>query len=199
MTLGIARPSIPTPLIPAVTRPAAPDPRNAGEDPARIRATIARAPLFAALPINAIEDLTARIAVRKVAVGAAVVAQDEPGDAMFVIMTGRVKVVMFGESGREVTLSLLRAGDSFGEMSLFDHAPRSAHCLAIDRRGRARVERRAAQRVERRDRAVHVDGCRTVKRKIDVFFVFVLPQEAAARRRGRSHQHQRGEDPHHGQ
>ncbi|HUS33112.1 MAG TPA: cyclic nucleotide-binding domain-containing protein, partial [Kofleriaceae bacterium] len=91
-----------------------------GEDPARIRATIARAALFAQLPINAIEDLTGRMTVRKVAVGSAVVSQDEPGDAMFLIMNGRVKVVMFGESGREVTLSLLRAGDSFGEMSLFD-------------------------------------------------------------------------------
>jgi CRP/FNR family transcriptional regulator, cyclic AMP receptor protein len=41
-------------------------------------------------------------------------------------------VVIFGESGREVTLSLLRSGDSFGEMSLFDQAPRSAHCMAIE-------------------------------------------------------------------
>src|SRR4026209_135593 len=60
MSLGIARPL--TPMMPA--RPTtAPDPRNLGEDPARIRATIARAPLFAALPISAIEDLTARVTV----------------------------------------------------------------------------------------------------------------------------------------
>src|SRR3954464_8066003 len=128
MTLGIARPAVAAPMMPVRTL----DPRVGGEDPARIRATIARAPLFAALPISAIEDLTARVSVRKCAVGSAVVAQDEPGDAMFVIMTGRVKVVIFGESGREVTLSLLRSGDSFGEMSLFDQAPRSAHCLAIE-------------------------------------------------------------------
>src|SRR3954471_19424211 len=131
MTLGIARPVI-APVTAASAPVRAPDPRVAGEDPARIRATIARAPLFAALPISAIEDLTARVTVRKVAVGSAVVAQDEPGDAMFVIMNGRIKVVIFGESGREVTLSLLRAGDSFGEMSLFDQGPRSAHCLAIE-------------------------------------------------------------------
>jgi CRP-like cAMP-binding protein len=131
MTLGIARPVLP-PATAASAPVRAPDPRVAGEDPARIRATIARAPLFAALPITAIEDLTSRVSVRKVAVGSAVVAQDEPGDAMFVIMSGRVKVVIFGESGREVTLSLLRSGDSFGEMSLFDQAPRSAHCLAIE-------------------------------------------------------------------
>src|SRR2546423_13106184 len=121
MTLGIARPVAPPPspsTLPARPAPV-PDMRAAGEDPARIRSTIARAPLFAALPISAIEDLTSRVSVRKVAVGSAGVAQDEPGDAMFVIMTGRVKGVMFGESGREGTLSLLRAGGSFGEMSLF--------------------------------------------------------------------------------
>ena len=124
MTLGIVRPSAP---------PSGPfrAPASA-EDPARIRAAIARAPLFAALPISAIEDLTGRVVVRRVAVGQAVVNQDEPGDSLFVIMTGRVKVVIFGENGREVTLSLLRPGDSFGEMSLFDGAARSANCVAIE-------------------------------------------------------------------
>ena len=99
MTLGIARPVQPMPQVARVVAPEMRPVGPAGEDPARIRATIARAPLFAALPISAIEDLTARVSVRRVAVGAAVVAQDEPGDAMFIIMSGRVKVVMFGESG----------------------------------------------------------------------------------------------------
>jgi len=117
MTLSIARQPIP---------------RSTTEDPARIRATIARAPLFAALPIPAIEDLTQRVTVRRVGAQATVVSQDEPGDSMFVIMSGRVKVVIFGENGREVTLSLLRPGDSFGEMSLFDGEARSANCIALE-------------------------------------------------------------------
>ena len=53
MSLGIARPAAP-PVMPV--RPTTPEPTRPaviGEDPARIRATIARAPLFAALPINA--------------------------------------------------------------------------------------------------------------------------------------------------
>ena len=122
--LGIAR-------SPSQPQSMGPRPLTA-EDPARVRAAIARAPLFAALPISAIEDLTGRVAVRRVHVNATVVSQDEPGDAMFVIMTGRVKVVIFGESGREVTLSMLRPGDSFGEMSMFDGASRSANCVAVE-------------------------------------------------------------------
>lgn len=117
MTLSIARPIN----------------RAAGhEDLARIRATIARSPLFQALPIPAIEDLTQRVAVKRVSAQTTVVSQDEPGDSMFVIMSGRVKVVIFGENGREVTLSILRPGDSFGEMSLFDGEERSANCIAIE-------------------------------------------------------------------
>ena len=120
MTLSIARPARTLP------RPGSP------EDPARIRATIARAHLFQALPLSAIEDLTQRVQVRRAAAGSTVVSQDEPGESMYVIMTGRVKVVIFGENGREVTLSILRPGDSFGEMSLFDGEVRSANCIAVE-------------------------------------------------------------------
>jgi len=121
MTLSIAHPRSNR-----FNRPSSP------EDPARIRATIARAPLFTALPLSAIEDLTQRVSVRRVSVQTSIVSQDEPGDSMFVIMTGRVKVVIFGENGREVTLSILRPGDSFGEMSLFDGEDRSANCIAVE-------------------------------------------------------------------
>lgn len=122
MTLSIAR----TPD--SLSRPLSAPMR--AEDPAKIRATIARAPLFAALPIPAIEDLTQRVTVRRITAHHTVVSQDEPGDSMFIIMSGRVKVVIFGENGREVTLSILRPGDAFGEMALFDGESRSANCIA---------------------------------------------------------------------
>ena len=128
MALGIARPQLPTTTISTVLGRAAVNP----DDPARIRASIARAHLFAALPISAIEDLSQRVTVRRISASAAVFSQDEPGDAVFVLMSGRVKVVLCGESGREVTLSILRPGDSFGEMSLFDGGSRSATCIALE-------------------------------------------------------------------
>ena len=59
------------------------------------------------------------MSVRKVAVGSAVVAQDEPGDAMFVIMNGRVKVVIFGESGLPTARSSYRAGKLHGLSSWY--------------------------------------------------------------------------------
>jgi CRP/FNR family transcriptional regulator, cyclic AMP receptor protein len=59
-----------------------------------------------------------------------IVTQDEPGDAMFIIAKGRVKVVLYGDNGREVILTLLKSGEFFGEMALLDDLPRSANVIA---------------------------------------------------------------------
>src|SRR3989442_2118021 len=58
--------------------------------------------------------------------------EDDPGDALYVVATGQVKVVLIGEDGREVILSVLGEGDFFGEMSLIDEEPRSAHVIAME-------------------------------------------------------------------
>lgn len=126
MSLNIVRPTHSIPMLSSASRV------PPLEDPARVRAAIARAPLFAQLPISAIEDLSSRVTIRRVAAGSSIISQDEPGDSVFVIMNGRIKVVIFGENGREVTLSLLRQSDSFGEMAMFDQTTRSANCLAVE-------------------------------------------------------------------
>jgi CRP-like cAMP-binding protein len=102
------------------------------EDSARIRTALARAPLFSSLPAPAVDDLTGRATLRKVPTQGRIGAQDEPGEAMYLVLSGRVKVVIFGENGREVTLSLLRPGDAFGEIALFDGKARSASCIAME-------------------------------------------------------------------
>ncbi len=56
--------------------------------------------------------------------------ENDPGDALYVVLGGQVKVVIVGEDGREVILSILGDGDFFGEMALIDDLPRSAHVIA---------------------------------------------------------------------
>ncbi len=58
--------------------------------------------------------------------------EDDPGDALYVVASGRVKVVLIGEAGKEVILSVLKDGDFFGEMALIDDEPRSAHVIAME-------------------------------------------------------------------
>jgi CRP-like cAMP-binding protein len=98
----------------------------------RFRALVGASALFRGLPPSALDDLTRRFQVRTRPAGALLVSQDEPGDSVFLIAEGRVRVSLFGESGRELTLSQLQRGDFFGEMSLLDGRPRSANVVAID-------------------------------------------------------------------
>jgi CRP-like cAMP-binding protein len=104
------------------------------EDPRldRYRGLLSRSPLLRGLPQSALDDLASRMQLRTRAAGVVIVAQDEPGDAMFLVVQGRVKVALFGENGRELTLSVLGLGDFFGEMSLIDSRPRSANVVSME-------------------------------------------------------------------
>ena len=58
-----------------------------------------------------------------------VIKQGQPGDAMFLIMSGELRArTLIG--GRETILATLGTGDFFGEMALFDRGPRSADVVA---------------------------------------------------------------------
>ena len=102
------------------------------DEAARIRATLARVDIFRDLPREAIEDLSRRVRLRRVLGGAPVFQQDDAGDALYIILAGRVKIVMTGGRGREVTLAVLRPTEIFGELALFDGSARSAAAVAID-------------------------------------------------------------------
>lgn len=88
--------------------------------------------LFANVDDASLEWLAGTLVERNVPKDTNIVARDEPGDAMFIILKGRVKVVIQGEGGREVILNILKADDFFGEMSLLDDLPRSAHVVAAE-------------------------------------------------------------------
>ena len=81
-------------------------------------------------------DELARIAEdaqeRSHAKGSVILLADDPGDSLFIVRSGRVKVVLVGDDGREVILGMLGVGEYFGELSLIDSRPRSAHVIAVE-------------------------------------------------------------------
>lgn len=88
--------------------------------------------LFTNVDEAELKRLSALLTEKAFAKDAPIVSKDEPGDAMFVISRGRVKVCIQGEGGREVILNILKTGDFFGEMSLLDDLPRSASVVAAE-------------------------------------------------------------------
>ena len=96
-------------------------------------------PLFTQLDDGELERIGRAARDKNYPKGSVILFEDDPGDALYVVLSGQVKVVLIGEDGREVILSMLKVGDFFGEMSLIDDQPRSAHVIAVDDAG-LRVE-----------------------------------------------------------
>lgn len=88
-------------------------------------------PLFRHLGEEELLALAGLLRERVLAKGTVIVTQGDPGDTLFLIADGQVKVAVFGEDGREVILSVLTEGRFFGEMALLDDEPRSAHVIAM--------------------------------------------------------------------
>jgi len=88
--------------------------------------------IFQELPAETIADLAKRVWHKQAEAGSVIVSQEDAGDALFVIAKGKVKIVLYGENGREIILSIMKAGDFFGEMSLLDRQPRSANVVALE-------------------------------------------------------------------
>jgi CRP/FNR family cyclic AMP-dependent transcriptional regulator len=91
---------------------------------------IRRIPLFAKLTPAQAESLADAVTKRRYKRGESIVEQSRTSDALFIILTGRVRVLMTDHKGREVILATLHAGDHIGDMSLIDNEPHSASVQA---------------------------------------------------------------------
>ncbi len=89
------------------------------------------APLFAAIDKDAAQALYASMTPLRLLRGHAVFHEGEPGDRLYVIGTGKVKLGRRSNDGRENLLSILGPGEMFGELSLFDPGPRTATATAV--------------------------------------------------------------------
>lgn len=96
------------------------------------RAVLRAIPLFSGLPERAIADLFSIAHPRSVRARAVVVDKGEPGAQLFVVTSGRLKVVTPGAEGADTTFSILGPGDVFGEIALLDGHVRSARVTAIE-------------------------------------------------------------------
>jgi len=93
---------------------------------------LATVPLLSGLDATEVARFAELTRERSYPRGSVILFEDDPGDSLFIVRRGRVKVVLIGEDGREVILGLLGPGTHFGELSIIDGAPRSAHVIATE-------------------------------------------------------------------
>ncbi len=89
------------------------------------------APLFAQMDRDTSASLLTTMTPVQVHRGEALFHEGEPGDRLYVVRTGKIKLGQRSTDGRENLLGVLGPGEMFGELSLFDLGPRTATATAI--------------------------------------------------------------------
>lgn len=87
---------------------------------------IRRVALFSMLTPAQAESLANVVTKRRYKRGEAIVEKGNISNALFIMLSGKARVLMTDNKGREVILATLEAGDYIGEMSLIDSEPHSA-------------------------------------------------------------------------
>lgn len=88
--------------------------------------------LFALLDDQETLELSRHLEEKHYFAGQMILNSGDPGDAMFIIQSGKVELFVQDKGDERVSLSVLGAGDLFGELSLLDKQPRSASAIAVE-------------------------------------------------------------------
>jgi len=95
-------------------------------------AQLKRVSWFHELPDDMLAMLAGKVSKRKLSKDEFLFKKGEVGDSLFVILTGRVRVVTQDADGNEIALNNVGAGEIIGEMALLDHEPRSAGVVGLE-------------------------------------------------------------------
>ena len=95
-------------------------------------AVLKAVPLFASFPDDQLRMLTTMVTRRSAARSTTIMAGGDATDSLYIVLSGRLKVMMSDSDGKEVILSILGPGEFFGEMGLIDDEPRSASVVTIE-------------------------------------------------------------------
>src|SRR5882724_8098327 len=104
-------------------------------------ATLRSVPLFASLDSTATAELGKYLTIHDYPKSATIFRYGDPGDAMYLIDVGKVRISITDADGAVVTLAELGAGDFFGDMAMLDGQGRSANATAIEHARLAKLTR----------------------------------------------------------
>jgi CRP-like cAMP-binding protein len=88
-------------------------------------------PLFGQLGTDAISRLASYAHSKSAAAGTTIFERGDPGNSLFAVCSGTVKISNRSTEGKDAVFNLIKAGEIFGEIAMLDGHPRTADALAI--------------------------------------------------------------------
>ena len=107
-----------------------------------IRQLLTTNSLFRDLADEVIGKIADMAVTRELAAGQILFSKGDPGDALYGVMSGRIRISAGAPSGKEVVLNTIEAGEVFGEIALLDGRPRTADAVAAVHSELMRIQRR---------------------------------------------------------
>lgn len=89
--------------------------------------------LFSELSASDIEAVTKLAVTRNFSKNTMIICEGDQSDSLYVILSGKVKVFLSDEEGKEVTLNVQGEDEYFGELALLDSSPRSASVVTLEK------------------------------------------------------------------
>jgi len=97
--------------------------------------------LISTMPEHALDDLVRFSTIARFEPHQDILRKGEPGDCLYGILSGRVKIYSTSVEGDEIVLDIMEAGELFGEIALFDGSTRTASAAAMEHADLLRMHR----------------------------------------------------------
>ncbi len=125
-----------------------------------------KAGLFQGVDVADVEAISSEFEIMEVSRGQILFHEGEPGDSLYIVLSGKVKLGRRASDGRENLVAVMGPADQFGELSLFDPGPRTATAVVVTDGRVARLPKAALQKwVEERPR-IAMQLLRVVARRL---------------------------------
>ncbi|CCG41067.1 Crp/Fnr family transcriptional regulator [Magnetospirillum molischianum] len=98
----------------------------------RRREMLSLTPLFSAVPASLLDELAAKARTIRVSAREQLFSKGDPGDRLYLVIAGVIRISTLSPEGREVTYGLIKAGELFGEIAVLDGGRRSADATALE-------------------------------------------------------------------
>jgi CRP-like cAMP-binding protein len=111
-----------------------------------VEEVLRRAGIFQGVDPESVDALADEFQVVDAARGTVLFREGEPGDSLFIVLSGKVKLGRRSSDGRENLVAIMGPSDQFGELSLFDPGPRTATATVVTDARVAKLPKAALQK-----------------------------------------------------
>jgi len=96
-----------------------------------VQDTLSRAGIFQGVDPVAVQNLLEQMETVRFPRGTTIFDEGEPGDRLYIIPSGKIKLARHAPDGRENLLTVMGPSDMFGELSIFDPGPRTSSAVCV--------------------------------------------------------------------